>query len=87
MYTKAYIVLADCYYKMNKDSEALDILRNCLQTKSDVLKSIEKKEIKILMGTIYMNMKQYKPAIDCFREVLSQRPINETVKVKLAICL
>lgn len=39
------------------------------------------------MGTIYMNMKQNKPAIDCFREVLSQRPINESVKVKLAICL
>jgi tetratricopeptide (TPR) repeat protein len=52
-----------------------------------VLKFIEKKEIKILMGTIYMNMKQYKAAIDCFREVLSQRPINESVKVKLAICL
>lgn len=71
MFTKAYIVLADCHYKLNKDYEALYILKSCLQTKSDVLKPIEKKEIKILMGTIYMNMKQNKPAIDCFREVLS----------------
>ena len=39
------------------------------------------------MGTIYMNSKQYKNAIECFKEVLSQRPIIEHVKGKVAVCL
>lgn len=73
---KAYIALADCYYKLERNQEGLDILNNCLDCNKDVIKSIEKKEIKILIGTIYMNGKQYKDAIDCFREVLSQRPIS-----------
>jgi hypothetical protein len=52
---------------LEKDKEGLEVLNTCLKLNSDVLKLIEKKEIKVLMGTIYMNMKQYKPAIDCFR--------------------
>lgn len=43
--------------------------------------------MKILMGTIYMNSKQYKNAIECFKEVLSQKPIIEHVKGKVAACL
>ena len=55
-YSKAYIALADCFYKLEKDKEGLEVLDSCLKLNSDVLKLVEKKEIRVLMGTIYMNM-------------------------------
>ncbi len=53
----------------------------------EVVKLGEKKEIKMLMGTILMNKKQFKEAIDCFTEIVNQRPVLENVKVKLSFCL
>lgn len=41
----------------------------------------------MLMGTIFMSKKDYKSAIDCFTEIVNQRPILENVKVKLGYCL
>lgn len=86
-YSRAHIALADCNYKLKRDKDGLEVLKDCLSLNADVLLSIEKKEIQTLMGTIYMSLGEYKLAIDHFREVLSQRPINESVKPKLAICL
>lgn len=34
-----------------------------------------------------MSKKDYKSAIDCFTEIVNQRPILENVKVKLGYCL
>lgn len=51
------------------------------------MKSTELKEIYLCMGVIKMNLKDFKEAIRCFSSVLSQPPIIESVKGKLAFCL
>ena len=51
------------------------------------MKNSEFKEINVCIGIIRMNLKDYKEAIKCFSLALSQPPIMENVKAKLAFCL
>ena len=85
-FVRGYISLCEVSLKLEKDQEGLEVLQKCLKDNRDVMKSTELKEINVWTGVIKMNLKDYKGAISCFSLVLSQPPIIESVKSKLAFC-
>ncbi len=72
---EAQTLRAKTYLKMNKDREALSDLNTVLQSAPAI-------DLYLARAAIYMNLKEYEPAVDDYDRAMSMKPATAELKAK-----
>lgn len=80
--TEAKYNLANLYYQMGKNTEAQ---RRYIQAAEMAQTKAEKHKIFHNLGNVFMNEKQYRPAVEAYKNALRNNPKDDETRYNLAL--
>lgn len=80
--TEAKYNLANLYYQMGKNTEAQ---RRYIQAAEMAQTKAEKHKISHNLGNVFMNEKQYRPAVEAYKNALRNNPKDDETRYNLAL--
>lgn len=80
--TEAKYNLGNAYYEMGKNSEAQ---KRYIQAAEVAKSKTEKHKIYHNLGNVFMNEKQYRPAVEAYKNALRNNPTDDETRYNLAL--
>jgi Ca-activated chloride channel family protein len=80
--TEAKYNLGNVYYQMGKNTEAQ---RRYIQAAETAQTKTEKHKIYHNLGNVFMNQKQYRPAVEAYKNALRNDPTDDETRYNLAL--
>ncbi len=80
--TEAKYNLGNAYYEMGKNSEAQ---KRYIQAAETAQSKTEKHKIYHNLGNVFMNEKQYRPAVEAYKNALRNNPNDDETRYNLAL--